>query len=158
MENNYIDIMIQSLQKKIKVLDGIIEKNKEQCQILEQEELDADAFERNIQEKGELVDQINLLDEGFEDLYGRIKVLLEAEKQEHKDEILQMKQLITDITEKSVTIQSGEVRNRRLVETKFSQERKRVKNMRNTSAVTKQYYQNMTKLNVLDAQFMDQKK
>ena len=69
-----------------------------------------------------------------------------------------MKQLITEITEKSVTIQSEEVRNRRLVERRFSQERKKVKSMRNSSTVAKQYYNNMAKLNYVDAQFMDKKK
>ena len=86
MGNDYLSVMVQSLQKKVRILDGIIEKNKEQHQILEQEEFDADAFEVNVQEKSDLVDQIIFLDEGFEDLYGRVKAVVEAEKQEHKEE------------------------------------------------------------------------
>ena len=155
MGNDYISIMVQSLQKKLEVLNGIIEKNVEQRQILEQEELDTDAFEQNIKLKSDLVDQIEFLDDGFEELYGRVKSLIETEKQEHKEEIQLMKQLITGITEKSVTIQSQEARNRKLVEQRFSQERKKVRSMRNTSTVANQYYKNMSKLNVVDAQFMD---
>lgn len=158
MGNNYVSVMIQSLQKKVQVLDEIIEKNKEQQQILEQEEFDGDAFEQSVEEKGNLIDHINFLDEGFEELYSRVKAVLETEKQAHKEDILLMKQLITEITEKSVTIQSEEVRNRRLVERRFSQERKKVKSMRNSSTVAKQYYTNMAKLNYVDAQFMDKKK
>ncbi len=158
MGNDYISIMVQSLQKKLEVLNGIIEKNVEQRQILEQEELDTDAFEQNIKLKSDLVDQIEFLDDGFEELYGRVKSLIETEKQEHKEEIQLMKQLITGITEKSVTIQSQEARNRKLVEQRFSQERKKVRSMRNTSTVANQYYKNMSKLNVVDAQFMDKKK
>lgn len=158
MGNDYISIMVQSLQKKLEVLNGIIEKNVEQRQILEQEELDTDAFEQNIKLKSDLVDQVEFLDDGFEELYGRVKSLIETEKQEHKEEIQLMKQLITGITEKSVTIQSQEARNRKLVEQRFSQERKKVRSMRNTSTVANQYYKNMSKLNVVDAQFMDKKK
>ena len=158
MGNDYVNVMIQSLQKKVKVLDDIMEKNKEQQQILEQEELDGDAFEQNVQEKGNPIDQINFLDEGFEELYSRVKTVLETEKQAHKEDILLMKQLITEITEKSVTIQSEEARNRRLVERRFSQERKKVKSMRNSSTVAKQYYNNMAKLNYVADQFMDKKK
>lgn len=158
MGNDYISIMVQSLQKKLEVLNGIVEKNIEQRQILEQEELDADAFEQNIKLKSDLVDQVEFLDDGFEELYGRVKSVIETEKQEHKEEIQLMKQLITEITEKSVTIQSQEARNRKLVEQRFSQERKKVRNMRNTSTVANQYYKNMSKLNVVDAQFMDKKK
>lgn len=158
MGNDYISIMVQSLQKKLGVLNGIIEKNVEQRQILEQEELDTDAFEQNIKLKSDLVEQIEFLDDGFEELYGRVKSLIETEKQEHKEEIQLMKQLITGITEKSVTIQSQEARNRKLVEQRFSQERKKVRSMRNTSTVANQYYKNMSRLNVVDAQFMDKKK
>ncbi len=158
MGNDYISIMVQSLQKKLEVLNGIIEKNVEQRQILEQEELDTDAFEQNIKLKSDLVEQIEFLDDGFEELYGRVKSLIETEKQEHKEEIQLMKQLITGITEKSVTIQSQEARNRKLVEQRFSQERKKVRSMRNTSTVANQYYKNMSRLNVVDAQFMDKKK
>lgn len=158
MGNDYISIMVQSLQKKLEVLNGIIEKNVEQRQILEQEELDTDAFEQNIKLKSDLVDQIEFLDDGFEELYGRVKSLIETEKQEHKEEIQLMKQLITGITEKSVTIQSQEARNRKLVEQRFSQERKKVRSMRNTSTVANQYYKNKSRLNVVDAQFMDKKK
>ena len=158
MGNDYISIMVQSLQKKLEVLNGIIEKNVEQRQILEQEELDTDAFEQNIKLKSDLVDQIEFLDDGFEELYGRVKSLIETEKQEHKEEIQLMKQLITGITEKSVTIQIQEARNRKLVEQRFSQERKKVRSMRNTSTVANQYYKNMSRLNVVDAQSMDKKK
>lgn len=158
MGNDYLDVMVQSLQKKVKVLDGIIQKNREQRQILEQEELDAEAFEKNVQEKSDMIDQINFLDEGFEELYGRVKSVIEAEKQAHREEILLMKQLITEITEKSVTIQSEEVRNRKLVEYRFSQERKKVMGKRSSSAAANMYYKNMAKLNYIDAQFMDKKK
>lgn len=158
MGNDYLSIMIQSLQKKRKILDEIIEKNKEQHQILEQDDLDADAFEQNVQLKSDLVDQIDFLDDGFEELYDRVKSVIEAEKQEHREEILLMKQLITEITEKSVTIQSEEARNRRLVEHRFAQERKKVRSRKNTSTIANQYYKNMSKLNFIDAQFMDKKK
>jgi len=144
--------------KKVKILDKIIEMNKEQHQILSKEELDSEAFEQNVQEKSDLVEQINFLDEGFEDLYDRIKTVIKTEKQEHKEEILILKQLITEITERSVNIQSEEVRNRKLVEMRFSQERKKVRNMKNSSTVANQYYKTMTKLNHIDAQFMDRKK
>lgn len=158
MGNDYLNILIQSLQKKVKVLDDITEKNKEQRQILEKDELDMDAFEQNVKEKSELVEQINFLDDGFEELYARIKPVIEQEKEAHREEILLMKQLITQITEKSVNIQSEEVRNRSLVEHRFSQERRQIKSRKTSSTVANQYYKSMTKLNYVDAQFMDKKK
>ena len=69
-----------------------------------------------------------------------------------------MKKLIAEITEKSVSIQSEELRNRRLMEDKFSQERKKIHAKRSSSVAVNQYYKNMAKLNYMDAQFMDKKK
>jgi len=158
MGKEYLSVMLQSLQKKSKILDGIIQKNMEQHQILSQDTLDAEAFEQNVQEKSDLVDQINFLDEGFEELYGRVKSVIEAEKQAHREDILLMKKLIAEITEKSVSIQSEELRNRRLMEHKFSQERKKIHVKRSSSVAVNQYYKNMAKLNYMDAQFMDKKK
>ena len=43
-ENTYIAILIQSLQKKNKILDVIIQKNKEQREGLEDPNLDPDDF------------------------------------------------------------------------------------------------------------------
>ena len=53
MGKEYLSVMIQSLQKKSKILDGIIQKNMEQHQILSQDTLDAEAFEQNVQEKSD---------------------------------------------------------------------------------------------------------
>ena len=50
-ENSYIQVLIQSLHQKVEALDSIIEKNKEQYEILSAEEADMDAFEKNIEEK-----------------------------------------------------------------------------------------------------------
>ena len=44
-ENTYIAILIQSLQKKNKILDVIIQKNKEQREGLEDPNLDPDDFD-----------------------------------------------------------------------------------------------------------------
>ena len=46
-ENSYIQVLIQSLHQKVEALDSIIEKNKEQYEILSAEEADMDAFEKN---------------------------------------------------------------------------------------------------------------
>ena len=39
-ENSYIQVLIQSLHQKVEALDSIIEKNKEQYEILSAEEAD----------------------------------------------------------------------------------------------------------------------
>ena len=82
-ENSYIQILIQSLQKKITALDNIIVKNQEQYEILSVEEADMDAFEKNVTEKSQYVDEIIFLDDGFEEIYGRVKEELDENKAAH---------------------------------------------------------------------------
>lgn len=158
MEENYITILIQSLEKKIKVLDEISAENKNQKQILQAEKLDADAFQASVDKKAELIDQVAFLDDGFQQMYDRVKDVLSEKKHLYVKEIETLKQLITEITEKTATIQKEELENRGLAEVQFSGEKKKVRQMRASKQVAKTYYNNMAKLNYVDPQFMDKKK
>ena len=98
-ENSYIQVLIQSLHQKVEALDSIIEKNKEQYEILSAEEADMDAFEKNIEEKSQYIDKIVFLDDGFEEIYTRVKEELDGNRAAYTEEIQKMKDLISMITE-----------------------------------------------------------
>lgn len=157
-ENSYIQVLIQSLHKKVEALDSIIEKNIEQYEILSVEEADMDAFEKNVTEKSEYVDKIIFLDEGFEEIYARVKEELDVNQSAHVEEIKQMKELISAITERSMKIQAQEQRNKDLAAMQFSKAKKKIRQVKTGNKVAMQYYQNMQQLNVVDPQFMDKKK
>lgn len=157
-ENSYIQVLIQSLHKKVEALDSIIEKNIEQYEILSVEEADMDAFEKNVTEKSEYVDKIIFLDEGFEEIYARVKEELDVNRSAHVEEIKQMKELISAITERSMKIQAQEQRNKDLAAMQFSKAKKKIRQVKTGNKVAMQYYQNMQQLNVVDPQFMDKKK
>ena len=157
-ENSYIQILIQSLQKKITALDNIIVKNQEQYEILSVEEADMDAFEKNVTEKSQYVDEIIFLDDGFEEIYGRVKEELDENKAAHAGEIKQMKELISMITERSMEVQAQEQRNKDLAAQQFSKARKKIRQVKNGRQIANQYYQSMQQINVVDPQFMDKKK
>ena len=55
MEQTYIDIMIQSLEKKERVLDRIIELDNVQKNQLEDPELKPDDFDEVVEEKAKLI-------------------------------------------------------------------------------------------------------
>lgn len=156
--STYIIILIQSLEKKIKVLDKIIESNQEQKEILSQEDMDTDRFEANLNEKGNLVDELNLLDDGFQDIYGRIKDELGTNREAYKEEIKQMQKLISEITEKSVTIRAEEERNRALAIKQFDSMRGNITTAKRSRQAANTYYSNMSRVNTIDAQFMDKRK
>ncbi len=160
MKENYITIMIESLQNKVGILDSIIQKNEEQTKILQSENTDWDAFDRNADEKSELIEKMDKLDVGFDQLFAKVEnELSSAEgKQQYKTQIHKMQDLITKITEKSVSIQRVEARNKQLVEKRFTESHQRFGQSRSTSRVAMDYYKNMQQTHIVSAAFLDQKK
>lgn len=159
MPEQYLDILEESLKKKIEVLDEIILKNEEQKKILEAEEFEPEVFDQNTEEKGKLIDKLNLLDSGFEKVFERVKEELQNNKEAHKAQIIRLQGAIRAITEKSVFIQATEERNRVTVEQKFKKEHEKIQFGKNSMKVAKQYYNNMRGINGgSSAVFMDNKK
>ena len=157
-DNQYITIMLQSLQKKEKVLNSIIQINKRQKEELENPSLDPDDFVKTVEEKSELIKQLELLDNGFEKLYEKVREELQANKEIYQDEILKMQGCIRTLTDRSMEIQAQEARNKQLMEQKFASVKKQVKEIRSSQKVVNQYYKNMMKKGYVEPQFLDNKK
>ena len=147
MNENYVDIMLQSLKKKLTVLNHIIELNRQQKILLDDPNLPPESLEQNLSDKDQMIRKLNELDEGFEELYNRVKDELQAQRAQYVSQISQMQDLIKEITEKSAMIQTQELRNKEKAMQKFSGIREQVKGVRNSQKVVKQYYQNMMKQN-----------
>lgn len=158
MEENYIMILIQSLEKKVKVLEEVSRENAKQKQVLKEEDLDMDAFQASIERKDQLIEQVNFLDSGFEKMYERVKEALDDKRHVYEKEIAQLKRLVTQVTAQTASIQKEEWENRRLAEQQFSAMKKKVRQVKDTRQVASTYYKNMSKLNYVDPQFMDKKK
>ena len=158
MEQTYIDIMIQSLKRKIQVLDQIIEVNLRQEQVLTDKKASVDEFDKCVEEKAKLIEQMQQLDSGFEKLYARVEDELKNKKENHTDSIKQMQSMIRKITDKSMEIQAQEARNKEFMIRKFTYVKDTAKNLRTNSKIASQYYRNMMQLNYVDPQFMDNKK
>lgn len=158
MKQTYIDIMIQSLERKLQVLDQIIEVNSRQENILEDKKADIDEFDKCVEEKAAFIEQMQQLDSGFEKLYARVEEELKNNKEDHADSIRKMQSLIRKITDKSMEIQAQEARNKDLMVRKITYVKETAKSFRTNSKIASQYYKNMMKINYVDPQFMDNKK
>ena len=158
MEQNCVQILVQSLKKKSETLNKIIEQNNLQETILKQEEFDMDAFEETVDAQNELVEELEQLDTGFESLYDRIREDVMHNKDRYRQEIAEMQELIQQITDKVVTINAGNMRNKRLAENQFKKVRAEIRNGVSQSKVARGYYNNMNNLNCVAPQFYDNKK
>lgn len=156
--DNYIQILLQDLKKKNNVLDRIISANQKQKEGLEDPNLDPDDFDKIVEEKSKLIEELEQLDSGFEQIYNRVREELQTNREAYGEEIREMQKLIRQLTDKSAVIQTGELRNKELMQKKFSEVKRQVREIRSSQKIVNQYYRNMMKTNYVDPQFMDNKK
>lgn len=157
MSETYIEILLESLKKKEQVLKEIVRLDEEQKAQLEDEMCPVDDFDDTVEAKSKCIEQLELLDSGFQKTYDRVGEKLKENSQAYADEIRQMKELIKTLTDLSVEIQAQEARNKRLMIKKFSDVKKKTKSLRTNGKIADQYYKNMMKINNVDPQFMDNK-
>lgn len=157
MDKDYILLMIESLEKKESILTKLLELTDEQKTIVSAGETDWDAFNANVDRKGELIDEIVKLDEGFDSLFGRVKETLEGDKSAFASEIKRMQELIRSVTEKSTALSAEENRNKNLIENKFREEKNTIKQSKIGSKAAMDYYKRMNRINTVDPQLMDRK-
>ena len=158
MDKLYLTILMESLQKKIRILDQIIMADQEQREALEDPNLDPDDFDRIVEKKAEFIDQLEQLDAGFEEVFARVKEELDGNREQYKEQIHIMQDLIRKITDKSLLIQKQEAQNKELMEKKFTAVRSQAREVRKSQKIINQYYKNMMKNNYNDPQFLDNKK
>lgn len=157
-EKNYVVMMRESLERKLSLLKQIKVKNREQGEILQDENSLPEEFEQNVADKEIIINQIITLDDGFESVYNKIKHSLENNREAYKAEIRQMQMLISEITDLSAAVQAQEQRNKKLAEERFASVRGKVKEIRQSQMMVNTYYKNMMDRAVIDPRFMDQKK
>ncbi len=157
--NNYVNILMESLQKKIEILNEIIKLNEEQKAIITKEKLDMDRLDDNIRDKGELIDRLNMLDDGFQTVFERVQDELTTNREQYHDEILKMQSYIKKITEQSMTIKAVEQRNKVEMEKQFNTVRSNIKKSRTSNRAASDYYKGMSGIGQqVEPQFMDSKK
>lgn len=158
----YLNIMIESLEKKEKILDRILGKNEAQKKCLKDKqysEVDWSAFELLMAEKDTCIEQINSIDEGFENLYSRIRTEVLSNKTLYREEVAKMQKIITSITDKSVKITAGEERNRQLIDTIIRDSKIEIRKSKVSLRAVSDYYKTMSNTYVTpDSAQLDKKK
>lgn len=155
--DNYLKILEESLHKKLQVLDEIQVYNEKQKQIFQSDFVELDEFDAAVEEKGKLIEQISKLDEGFEALYSNVAKELDGNREKYASQIQTLKQLIQQVTEKGMSVQAQEARNKALIEAYFAKERVRLRQGRQSSKVAYDYYKSMSNTSMVPPQFLDSK-
>lgn len=158
MSQSGAQILLQSLEKKVQLLDKMIQQNSVQEDILKQDDLDIDTFDEAINKQGEYIEELDRLDQGFETVYDRVRNELLQDKSRYRTEIARMQELIQKITDKIVTVNAGNMRNKVLAENQFRKKRVSIGTGASKNKAARNYYNSMNNLNYVSPQFYDSKK
>lgn len=160
MENmDYVVMLRESLEKKADVLRVLNIRNKEQEAILKDPNSTPDDLEKNMNMKAELIERIVMLDDGFEQLFNRVKDIIEADRETYADEIRLMQDLIKKVTALTADVEASEYRNKEYAKTRFANIKKEAREIKKSSDVVSSYYRHMmSPQTTADPAFLDKKK
>jgi hypothetical protein len=150
--------MIESLEKKLDVLDRIYEINKRQFECSAVQPFDMAQYNKIMEEKGQLIDEINRLDEGFTSTYEIVRDEVMANPELYKDKVLRMQELVRQAVDKGVSVETQEKRNKSSMEAAIAMKRQDLKRRKLSTQAALKYYKAFSKINTVDPQLMDKKK
>lgn len=151
----YLSMLKDSLLKKEKILIDLLSKSDEQGELVKKDDVDWERFGELVDEKGQLIEELSKLDDGFGLLYERIKEEMKNNKDKYASEIKELQVLIKSVTEKSTDLQAKEARNKAAIETAFSKTRNEIKQSKMSQKAAMSYYNKMNKINTIDPQMLD---
>lgn len=153
---DYIQILIDSLKKKSLLLTNLTQKNAlQEAAVLSD---DTEAFDHILEEKAVLIEELNHLDQGFDLVFERVKGEIEKNPSEFKKQIREMQDLIREITDKSLGVQSQEKKNKELIEKQFRKMRQDIQGRRTSVKAATNYYKSMNSLSYDASSSIDKKK
>ena len=150
--------MIESQEKKLSLLDEADRLDDELIALISSGKAEQEQLEANLAAKGSVIEQLDELDDGFEALYAKVRDELAGNKEQYKNEIRTLQDLISRITDKTVKIQAKEARSKTAIEDYFLQRKKKLKEGKSSVKIANAYAVNMRKINQVDSFFVDRKK
>lgn len=139
----YVSALQDSLQRKLEVLQAIERLTTEQSDILAKPEPDMERFEQIIQEKGERLEEMKSLDQGFDALFAKLRRELQENKYQYQSQITQMQNLIRAITDCGIKIEGMEKRNKNAFQNYLTGARREIRNFKRNNQTASVYSQNM---------------
>ena len=158
MTQDYLQIMIESLEKKNEVLDKVMELDKEQLTLALKRPVDISAYDELMDRKGLLIDELEKLDAGFTSTYERVKDEVLANPEKYKEQVIIMQDLIRSAVSKGVSVEVQEQRNKQAMQTMLQTKRQEIKQLKVSTSAASKYYKAMSRINDVDPQLMDRKK
>lgn len=154
----YINVLADSLQKKQTALQEILKITKQQEELLKIGDFAEEDFLKLVNQKQRYISKMQELDNGFEAIYNRVKVELEAGKEQYRSQITRIQRLIVQVTELGVDIEALEKRNKAQMDKVIEQRQEIIRGKRMNNNGVSNYYRNILSQQYNQSYFLDQKK
>lgn len=155
--HNYIQVLINTLQKQTEVLKEILEITRQQSVIAKDKDFDEIMLEKSLNKKEVLIAKLNELDDGFTSVYGRVRNEVRDRQELYREELRQMQELIKECTDLGVEIKVLEERNREKMAQCFANKHKQYGSQKTAASVASHYHQTMNNMKMLNSSFFNQK-
>jgi len=155
---NELEILIESLQKKICLLNEILMNSKKQLAMTELEKFDLEEFDESVNKKTDLIKKMDQNDQGFDVVFDRVKTELIDNQNEYLVEIAQMQDLIRKILDIGSEIHVVEKQSREGLERYFKENKSKLQKGRRDGNAVLNYYKQVNQTDYVAPMFMDQKK
>jgi len=155
---NELQLLIEVLEKKERILRQILDKSKIQLNVAEAETLDVERFDKLVDDKASLLDEMVKLDEGFDSTYQRVKDELLTQKDKYKKEIVVLQKLIENGVDLGARISAAETRTKNKLSVSLTRSKKELVQKRVSTKVASDYYKTSNNFKHASSFFLDKKK
>ena len=159
MENtqNYLQILEESLNRKITILDELEKLTMSQREIVQADDFDDEGFNTNVEQKAALIRELEKLDRGFQILFDNVKKQLDENRTQYAEEIRRLQELVKGIMDRSTELQVMEARNKDMIKSRFAALKKEARTIKKSREMAANYYKTMNNISS-EPYFMDKKK
>lgn len=138
--------MVDSLKSKVDVLETILKKTRFQEELIKSktyDDINWSQFDVLIEEKDQAISRIETLDDGFQQIFDKMKDEIDANRSLYASDIKDMQELIKKVTDLGVSIQALEERNRQEIERIVMSSKKEIKSAKKKLKVSGAYIASM---------------
>lgn len=159
MDNHVlINILKDTLAKKINILDRLIEETSNQEQYISLKRDNLEEFEEIVERKDLLLNELSKLDDGFERVYERVSEIIKENKTLYQKNIMELKDAIRIVLEKSTLLERKEKNNQEKLKEYFIHKKKEIKSFNVSNQAVSNYYKNSSDGYRGESIFLDKKK
>ncbi|MBQ6733913.1 MAG: hypothetical protein IJR00_03280 [Lachnospiraceae bacterium] len=159
MTENYLEMMADSLRKKIGILQELETLSLSQKTFFEQgDAMDDAAFDEVADRKGVLIEDLEKLDDGFTSLFEKVRDQIGEHKEQYAAQIRGIQEQIRTVTTLSNSIEAQEKRNKAAADRYFAAARAELSKGRKSAGTAYLYHQTMNHAQSVTPQFFDSKK